>query len=328
MKVFLTGASGFTGTHLTNALALGGHQVTIIARNPKAADGFSNKGIKILAGDISEKEKMKAGMDGSDWVFHLAAYAKPTSLDKDLPFMTNVEGTRNVIEAAKASGVRKVVFTSTAGTMGFSRDGMPVGEETNRNIEYNTEYEKTKAEAEKIAMSSSTTLTEIVIVNPTRIFGPGKLGMSNSVTRIIKLYGAGLWRIIPGDGTAIGNYAFIDDVVKGHILAAQHGKGGERYILGGENVSFESLFDELGRAYGRKRRMIRLSESAMKMAARISESAGSVVGKPALISGDWIDKYLQNWIMSSNKAIKDLSYSITPFEEALKITVRWLLRPP
>lgn len=325
MKVFLTGASGFIGTHLTSVLAREGNEVTALVRNPKVAVNFS-KEIKILRGDIFEKDTMKAGMEGCDWVFHLAAYAQPTSADRELPYRTNVEGTRNVIDAAITCGVKKLVFTSTGGTMGFSRNGLPVNEETNRNLDYHTEYERTKSAAEALAISASSSLTEIVIVNPTRVFGPGKLSKSNSVTRIMKLYGSGLWRIIPGDGTAIGNYAFIGDVVKGHILAARYGKGGERYILGGENVSFEKLFEELGRAYGRKRRMIRLSEQALRKTAKLTGIAGSVIGKPALISDTWIEKYLQNWILSSDKAVKDLSYRITPFEEAVDLTVQWIRR--
>lgn len=324
MKVFLTGATGFIGTHLANALYGGGHDVTILVRNPAAVEGPTMKGVRILRGDLFDREKMKAGMEGCDWVFHLAAFAKPVSMEKDLPYRTNVEGTKNVIEAAAASGVRRIVFTSTGGTMGFSVNGEPVNEATYTDLEYHTEYERTKSEAEKIAMSASSSQTGIVIVNPTRVFGPGRLSKSNSITRIMKLYCAGLWRIIPGDGTAIGNYAFIEDVVKGHILAALHGRTGERYILGGENITFDRLFEELGRIHGKRRRMMKLSATGMKKAARLTGMIGSVFGKPAIISDNWIDKYLQNWILSSEKAIRDINYNITPFREALGITVRWI----
>lgn len=324
MKVFITGASGYIGTHLTRRLSHEGHFVTILVRNVNAAREFAENNVTIINGDIFDKEKLKSGMDGCDWVFHLAAYAKPTSVDKTLPYRTNVEGTKNVLEAASAAGAKKVVFTSTGGTMGFSIDGRAVDEETNKNPEYHTEYEKTKSQAEKLAISSSTPATKVTIVNPTRVFGPGKLSKSNSITRIMKLYVMGLWRIIPGDGTAIGNYSFIEDVVSGHILAAQYGRGGERYILGGENVSFSRLFEELGRAYGSNRKMIKISAGNLKKVANLTGTVGSVFGKPALISGNWIDKYLQNWILSSCKAENDLSYKITPFREAIDTTVRWI----
>lgn len=323
MKIFITGATGFIGNHLATRLAKE-HDVTALVRNPVYNDEFRRKNIKTLKGDIFNEQALRSGMEGCDWVFHLAAYARPTSFDKELPWKTNVVGTVNVLRAAEAEKVRKVVITSTGGTVGYSRDGRPVDEETNRDIEYHTDYERSKAEVEKIAFFSSSQAMNVIVVNPTRVFGPGRVSKSNSVTRIIDLYGKGLWRIIPGDGTSIGNYVFIDDVVNGHILAALHGKGGQRYILGGENISFNEFFDITGKVYANRRRMLRISNSDLKRIAHIQGFFSGIIGRPPLISGNWIDKYLQNWIISSNKAINDLSYSITPFEEGVLQTVRWL----
>ncbi|HEX2968006.1 MAG TPA: NAD-dependent epimerase/dehydratase family protein [Bacteroidales bacterium] len=323
MRVFVTGASGYIGRRLVQKLAEEGHDIIMILRNPGAVNGITNKA-NVLIGDIFNRETLLKGMNDCDWVFHLAAYAKPTSLDRDLPYRTNVDGTKNVIEAAVNAGVKKVVITSTAGTMGFSKDSIPVDEETNKNLLYHTEYERTKHLAEEIAISSATPSTSICIVNPTRVFGPGKLSKSNSMTRIIKLYGKGIWRIIPGDGDSIGNYAFIDDVVTGHIQAAKCGRSGERYILGGENLSFLELFESIGEAYGIKRKMYFVSRENLKRIASMSGKVSRLFGRPALISDNWIDKYLQNWILSSNKAIKEIAYRITPIDEALGITVDWI----
>lgn len=323
MKVFLTGATGFIGSHLTEKLSEEGHEITVLVRKPEDMEDFRRRGIKVVNGDLFSREKLKEGMEGCDWVFHLAAYAKPTSFDKNLPYKTNVEGTVNILEAAEECMVEKVVLTSTAGTMGFSIDGLPVNEETNKLNDFHTEYERTKSLTEKIAVEHSGRIN-VSIVNPSRVFGPGKLTKSNSITRIMKLYGTGVWRIIPGDGSSIGNYAFIDDVVEGHILAARHGKSGERYILGGENVSFSKLFDTLGKAYGIKRRMIKLSDKNLKRIAELAGGMAAIAGKPPLISDQWIDKYLKNWILSSEKAGSNLLYHITPFEEAIQKTVDWL----
>jgi nucleoside-diphosphate-sugar epimerase len=266
MKVFITGATGFIGTRLTEKLYLDGHDITVLARSKGKAVDFSRKGIRVVHGDIFTHEALENGMAGCDWVFHLAAYAAPTSLDRDLPYKTNVEGTVNVLDAALKQKVKRVVITSTAGTMGYSFDGKPVGEETNKSLEYDTDYERTKFRSETIATEYSRDI-DVIIVNPSRVFGPGKLSKSNSVTRIISMYGQGTWRIIPGDGTSIGNYAFIDDVVDGHILAAFHGRPGQRYILGGENVTFDSLFQTLGSAFGEKRKMLKVSSSGLKRLA-------------------------------------------------------------
>lgn len=324
MKVFVTGASGYIGSHLVRQLLAERNDVTVLVRDVQAFKGAGRDGLKIIKGDISDIGTLKFGMEGCDWVFHLAAYAKPTSLDRHVPYRINVEGTVNVLKAAEATGVKKVIVTSTGGTMGYSRDGNPVTEQTAGNSDYHTDYERTKAEAEKIALAASSPYREVIVVNPTRVFGPGKLSKSNAITRIMKLYCKGLWRIIPGDGNSIGNYSFIRDVVNGHILAAKYGKGGERYILGGENVSFGELFDTLGRINGTKRKMIRTTERSLKNIARITGVVTGILGRPPLISDNWIEKYLQNWILSSEKAVNGISYRITPFEEALRITVRWI----
>ena len=323
MKAFVTGANGFIGTNLAGKLAQDGHQVTVLVRKMSIASEFAGKGMQVVNGDIFDKEKLRAGIEGCDWVFHLAAYARPTSIDNNTPYRTNVEGTINILDISEECRVKKVVLTSTAGTMGFSKNGLPVSEETNKEPVYQTEYERTKALTERLAVERSAVMN-VTVVNPSRVFGPGKLTTSNSVTRIIKLYGAGLWRIIPGDGTAMGNYSYISDVVNGHILAAMYGKSGERYILGGENLTFTELFDSLGKAWGRERRMFRIGRHGLKRITHLSGIIAGAVGKPALISDKWIDKYLMDSILSSNKARIDLSYNITPFAEALQTTVDWL----
>jgi farnesol dehydrogenase len=267
-------------------------------------------------------------MKGCEWVFHLAAYTKPVSKDPDLPYRTNVTGTINVLEAAKEMAVRKVIVTSTAGTMGYSRDGLPVGEETNKTPGYHTEYERTKAISEKAAIGYSTDKMDVILVNPTRVFGPGKLTTSNSLTRIIRLYCSGMWRIFPGDGNAIGNYVFIMDVVNGHILAALNGRGGERYILGGENHSYRSFFRITGEVYGKRRRLFVVPVSFLKLFVKIAGLYAKLTRQPTIITTSWIDKYLKNWIVSSDKAQSELNYVITPLEEGVRETIKWLKSNP
>lgn len=324
MKIFMTGASGFIGSNLAAKLARENHQVTILLRDPSKAEEYLSMGLKIIYGDLSNKEKLKAGMENCDWAFHLAGYTKPVSQDPQLPYMTNVTGTINVIEAAREQSVKKVIVTSTAGTLGYSLNGIPVDETVTNNPRYNTEYEKTKAFSEKAALGYNSDDLEVVAVNPTRVYGPGKITLSNSVTRIIKLYGKGLWRIIPGGGEAIGNYVFIDDVVRGHILAAMYGKGGERYVLGGENISYNDFFDTLSDLYNRKRKLVRLKEPSLKRIVKMAGIYSRIMNKPAVITEEWIDKYLRNWIVSSEKAKTQLNYEITPFREGAGKTISWI----
>jgi farnesol dehydrogenase len=324
MRVFITGASGFIGRHLAMRLAEEHNDVAVLLRNPSAAGEFSGSGIKIFSGDIFNMEILKSGMSDCDCVFHLAAYTRPVSKDPDLPYLTNVKGTLNILTAAKEQSVKRVIITSSAGTLNFSVNGLPVDEDTHSTVEYHTEYERTKAAAEQAALAYSSESPDVIIVNPTRVYGPGKLTLSNSATRIIKLYGKGLWRFIPGDGEAIGNYVFITDVVNGIIQAALYGKGGERYILGGENISYNDFFRILGKVYGKERKVIFLKEKWLKQIAAAAAMYSKITGRPAVITEDWIEKYLKNWIVSSNKATVNLNYKITPFIEGAGITVSWL----
>jgi farnesol dehydrogenase len=326
MKIFVTGASGFIGNHLAERLVREKHDVTVLIRNPALIKVFRGMGMNVVNGDISDIEKLRRGMEGCEQVFHLAAYAKAASRDKDLPLKTNAEGTKNILKAAREQGIRRLIYTSTAGTLGLPENGTPVDERSYSSGEFQTEYERTKAIAEKMALEYTSEQMQVIAVNPTRVFGPGLMSQSNSVTKIISLYCSGFWRIIPGDGSSTGNYAFIDDVINGHILAAQRGKGGERYILGGENISFTELFDTIGKVSGKRRSMLKVSSANLKRVAGILNFLSKVAGRQPFITDNWIDKYLQNRIVSSNKAIKELSYSITPFEQGVARTVDWLRR--
>ncbi|TFG41618.1 MAG: NAD-dependent epimerase/dehydratase family protein, partial [Bacteroidia bacterium] len=324
MKIFLTGGTGFIGTRLTEKLLSQNHTLTLLTRNPSATAFAGNDKVFLVKGDLSDKRTLLEGMKDCDWVFHMAAYAKPSYKDPLVVSGINVDGTMNVFEAALESNIRKVVFTSTGGTMSYSRNGIPVDEKTNPDPELHTLYEKTKAQAEKIASDFSKKGLDVVTVNPTRVYGPGKLTESNSLTKIVKLYVSGLWRIIPGDGKSIGNYVFIDDIVNGHILAAKHGRSGERYILGGENHSFKELFAIIGESAGKKRTLVNLPAGLMKGIVKMVISFSRITGSPPAITMDWLDKYLNDWIMSSDKAVKELDYGITPLAEGISRTIEWL----
>lgn len=321
MRIFITGGTGFIGGRLTEKLVSQEHEIIILSGDPTRA--VVPDKVTFIKGDLFDKEALKKGMSGCDWVFHMAAFTKPWSKDPMISFRTNVTGTINVIEAAIECKIKKVVITSTGGTMGYSKDGRPVGESTNPDPEYHTLYEKTKAEAEKIAVSYTSKGTDIIIVNPTRVYGPGRLSKSNSLTRIVKLYISGMWRIMPGNGESIGNYVFIDDVVEGHILAARFGRNGGRYILGGENLSFGQLFMIIGNETGKERRVFTLSFITLKRIIKLTSLYSKITGMPPFITQDWLDKYMNDWIMSSDKAVKELGYKITPFSEGIAETVKW-----
>jgi nucleoside-diphosphate-sugar epimerase len=324
MKIFITGGTGFIGRRLTEKLVSLGHEVILLLRDPAKAASYDNGKVQYILGDIFNREALIKGMAGCDLVFHMAAYTKPGSADPSIPYKINVTGTVNVLETATACHVKKIVLTSTGGTMGYSQNGNPVNELTNSEPQFNTIYEKTKFEAERIATEYSDRGIDIVIVNPTRVYGPGILSKSNSLTKLIKLYISGLWRILPGSGKSIGNYVYINDVVDGHILAARSGIKGERYILGGENLTFRELFDITGEISGKKRVLFPLPSVIMKVIIKSALFISWITGKPPFITSGWLDKYMNDWIMSSDKAVNELGYRITPFRTGVAETITWI----
>ncbi|MBW6501058.1 MAG: NAD-dependent epimerase/dehydratase family protein [Bacteroidales bacterium] len=324
MRVFITGGSGFIGQRLAERLIAGNNEVILLLRDPGKTPELMHAGCQVIKGDVLNKPALIEGMRNCDLVFHLAAYTRPWSKDPEIPYKINVTGTVNILETAFKTGVPKVVVTSTAGTMSFSHDGRPVGESTNPDPEFHTSYERTKAEAEKVCVDYSRKGLDVVIVNPTRVYGPGELTKSNSLTRIIKLYRKGLWRILPGDGNSVGNYVYIDNVVSGHILAASKGLSGERYILGGENLSYTDLFRIIGEESGSVRRLVRLPLPFLKAVLRCSTLFADITGLQPLLTREWLDKYLKNWIMSSDKAKEHLGYDIIPFRTGVGETFNWI----
>lgn len=324
MKYFITGATGFIGMELTRQLAKEGNEIHLLVRSPEKAMSLNLPGVSIFQGDISNLESIEKAMLGCTHVFHLAAYAKPTAKDARVFHEVNVEGTRKILEACVKLGIERVVFTSTAGTFGPTDNIYDVNEESIRPERYYTLYAETKRAAELLCEGYQGKGLDVITVFPTRVFGPGILNESNSLTKIAEKYQKGSWRIIPGNGKTYGNYVFVDDVVNGLILAMQRAGKGESYILGGENVTFNKLFNVIKMASGKKFRLFNMPYPILWFASVIMKVSGLVLRKPAAISPAWVKRYLQHRRLSSQKAEKELGYTITPLFKGFERTYAWL----
>ena len=325
--IFVSGATGFIGTKLVIELVKTGHTVHALTRATSNRAGLEHERIRLVRGDILDKESIRKGMEGCTRVFHLAAYAKNWARDKGVFYAQNVDGMKNVLAAAKDTGVRRAVFTSTVVVFGPSPPGI-VRDESMRRItpRYYTEYEESKTIAEAEALQYVEKGLDVVIVNPTRVYGPGKLTEGNSVTLMIDLYDRGKVPVLLNGGKNVGNYVYVDDLVGGQILAMERGKTGERYILGGENSSLKHIFELVDDVSQKRHFQINLPPPLAYFYSNIEKLKAEWFGLYPQITPAWIETFLQDWAYSCGKAERELGYRVTPLKDGIRTTYEWLLQ--
>ncbi len=338
-KAFVTGATGFIGARLVAALVERGQRVRALSRRPEVRaypppgfgwqDGgpLASPQVEWVGGDITDLASLVRGMEGCTQVYHLAAYAKNWAPDRRTFYEMNVRGLENVLDAARQVGVERVVWTSSIATLGPSRRGEVGNEETPRitNRCFN-EYERTKCIAEREAVRRAAEGFPVVIVNPTRLYGPGHLTEGNSVSILIDDYDRGKLPILLNRGVNVGNWVLVDDVVEGHILAMEKGRIGQRYVLGGENAPLRQLFRIIDRISGRRHIQFPIFKPTAMVFAYVQEWRAKRLGIYPRITPGWVRFYLAEWAHSSEKAERELGYRWTPLEEGLRVTYEWLQR--
>ena len=326
MKTLITGASGYIGTPLALALAGQGTPVKALVRSESNCQHLmSHSEIELVRGDITDIDSLKKAVVGCKAIFHLAAFAGIWTKNPNQYHQVNVEGTKNLMSAAIQSEVQKVVITSTAGVMGPALiNGLPVNEETTREPSLYSKYDQSKLEQEKIAFSYLKKGIDIVIVNPSRIYGPGLTGVSNSVSHLVSLFNQGKWRFIPGDGRSVGNYVYIDDVVHGHILAMQNGRSGQRYILGGDNISYNDFFALLNKLTARNVKLIKIPIVVLLFWSYLEILRANVTSKKPMIVPAFVRKLTRTWNLISDKAVRELGYHHLDLETGLIKTINWI----
>jgi nucleoside-diphosphate-sugar epimerase len=324
---FVTGATGFIGSRLVAELVRRGHDVRALVRPASSRRDLQGKRITVVEGDVGDRGSLLRGMEGCSGVFHLAAYARNWARDPRTFFEINVEGTRNVLDAARAAGVGRIVLTSTMVTFGPTPPST-VGDEKMPRMtpRFHTEYEESKTVGEQEALRMASEGLPVVVVNPTRVYGPGKLTEGNSVTVMIDLYDRGRFPFLLAGGVNVGNYAFVDDLVRGHVLAMERGRVGERYILGGENVSLRRFFDLVDEATGKRHLRVGLPAWLAMAYSRLEGATARWFGHYPLITPGWVETFVLDWAYSSAKAERELGYTVTPLKEGIFMTCEWLHR--
>jgi farnesol dehydrogenase len=302
--IAVTGGTGFIGSHLVRTLLVRSESVRVLARPRKVP--LSTSGAEVVWGEVEDAAALDALMHGADLVFHLAACARAWSANPSAFTSVNVEGTRLVLAAARAAGVRRVVHVST--------------ELVDGEI---TPYQRTKRAAEGLVQDYVAAGGDAVIVRPTRVYGPGPLNPANSVTKVIAAYRRGTFRLRLADGGARANYVYVDDVVDGMLLAARCGQTGAAYLLGGENLTIPELLDLVALATGRRHGVMAVPASVARTVGWLSELGGTLGIDPP-ITRDWVRILTTHRPQSSERAERELGYRPRPAREGVAATVAWL----
>lgn len=278
MKAFVTGATGFVGGHLVNKLIARGDDVVALVRSPNKAGDLTRLGVSIVQGALTDVEAMKAGMAGCDAVFHVAAIYKAGVFEETCAEMreANITGTENVLGAAVAAGVDRIVYVSTIGYYGNTR-GQVVDETFVRtDKDWLTCYDETKFKAHEVADRFISEGAPVLIAQPGGIYGPGDTSdLSLMLDQIRK--GRLKLAMMPGVGF---NFVHVDDVVEGLLLIHDKGRIGESYNLGGELTTLGTLIEKYARLTGRKPPKRELPVGLIKRSVTPWRFIGPLLGFP------------------------------------------------
>ena len=318
----VTGATGFVGSAVTRALIAQGARVRVLARASSPRRNLEGLACEIAEGDLRDAASMARALEGARRLFHVAADYRLWARDPQEIVRNNLEGTRTVMEAALAAGVERLVYTSSVATL--SLDHIPADETAPLTVAGAIgAYKKSKVAAERLVeqMIARQGLPA-VIVNPSTPIGPGDV-KPTPTGRIIVEAARGR---MPGFVDTGLNFVHVDDVAAGHLAALQKGRIGERYILGGEDVSLSEMLRDLALMSGRKPPTISLPRAPLYPLAMAAEAAAYLTGKEPFLTVDALNMSRHWMFFSSEKARQELGYSWRPYVQALKDALAWFRR--
>jgi dihydroflavonol-4-reductase len=321
MKVFLTGGSGFVGSAVLRRLLKAGHSVRTLVRqnsNTRMLDGLP---VERILGNLSDSAALRQGMTGCDWVFHVAALYAYWGYPWEEFYRSNVEGTRNVLEAAAQAGVRRIVHTSSIAGLGIPSNGSPGTEETPVTLkDMLSDYKRSKFLAEEVVGEYVNKGLPVVTVNPAAPVGVGDHKPTQTGKMIVDFLNGRMPAYLDTGLTIVD----VDDVANGHLLAMEKGHVGERYILGGENLSLKQVLDLLSELSGRPKVRLRIPRAVALVWAYLDTALVRLnprhipTATPAAVRVSAKKEYF-----SSTKAMRELGYSFIPARRALQKAVEW-----
>ncbi len=324
MKVFVTGATGFLGSHVARVLLAQGAELRLLVRPTSDLRNIADLNAERVVGDLRDPQSVGKSLSGCEVVFHVAADYRLWVRDPDEMYRSNVEGTRGLLEAARKQGVRRVVYTSSVATMGFGSNGHG-GHLTDEDTPVSLagmigHYKRSKFMAEQVAFEAAKSGVDVVIVNPTTPIGERDV-KPTPTGRIVLDF---LKRKFPAYVETGLNLVDATECAHGHIQALEKGKSGERYILGGENLTLKQILDRLGAITGLKSPTVKLPYVFAFATGVVDEMVtGRLLGREPRATIDAVRMGRKMMFVSSAKAERELGWRAVPVDGALRRSVEW-----
>jgi len=321
MPIFLTGATGFLGSHVARVLAGQGASLRLLVRPTSNLKNLEGLKAETVTGDLRDPASLEDSMSGCDTVFHVAADYRLWLRDPNEMYRSNVEGTRAILEAARKNGVRNVIYTSSVATIGFTRNGRPADEDSPVSLaEMIGHYKRSKFMAEQIALQAGRAGLRVITVNPTTPIGEQDV-KPTPTGRIVVDFLKGKFPAYVETGL---NLVDVRECARGHVAALEKGKSGERYILGGEDLTLKQILDRLGKISGLPSPKIKLPYFVAYIAGAVDQTInGSLLGREPRATVETVRMGKKKMWASSDKAERELGWKIVPAEDALRRAVKW-----
>ena len=323
MKVFLTGATGFVGGHVAQAFASAGAKLRLLTRTTSNLAGLQDIAAETVVGDLCAPESLRGALTGCDTLVHVAADYRLWVRDPQAMYAANVEGTRALLRIAREVGVPKVVYTSSVATMGFRRDGTIVDEATPVTLANMVgHYKRSKFLAEQVAIAAAQAGQHVLILNPTTPIGPGDA----KPTPTGRIFVDFLNRRFPAYVETGLNLVDVGEVARMHVVALERGTSGQRYILGGENLTLKQILDRLSAITGLPSPTMKVPHAVAMLFAIFDENwTGRLRGREPRATVEAVRMGRKMMFASSARAERDLGFAVLPVYPALRASVEWFL---
>lgn len=321
MLAFVTGATGFLGSHVARALAEYGADLRLLVRANSTTKNIAELKADRVTGDLRDPASLEKGIGGCDAVFHVAADYRLWVRDPDQMYRANVEGTRALLAAARRKNVGRVVYTSSVATMGFTSSGLPADENSPVSLARMIgPYKRSKFMAEQVAIEAARAGQDVVIVNPTTPVGERDIKPTPTGRIIVDF----LRRKFPAYVDTGLNLVDATNCAQGHIAAFEKGRSGERYILGGENLTLKQILDKLAAITGLSSPKIRVPYVLALATGVVDELVtGRIRGREPRATIDAVRMGRKKMFVTSAKAERELGWRIVPVDDALCRAVDW-----